>query len=366
VAHIIASLGIGGAERHLVNLLNALECDFRAVVFLGDKTPGPSFHADLDPLIEQRFLRIRRRSAPLGVLRLAALLREIRVDVVHTHMFESNLYGTVAARLAGVPVVVTTEHGENPWKGGLARWAERRVISPLADRRYCVSRRILELRRNVDGVPAGILRLINNGTVLPCLKKPQTKNAVPVIGTVGRFVPAKDYGRLLDAIAELRDRGRVLQCCLIGDGPEGDNLRGKVKSLQLDEIVQLPGFVNDVGRWYRSFDLYVSSSVREGLPLALLEAMAHGLPVVATDVGASAETVGHGIGGLVVRPGDTAALADALDKMLQSPELRAELGRNARTRIEDKYSARAVAEVHWHEYEQLLGSKHSARSKSAA
>ena len=111
----------------------------------------------------------------------------------HYLQTDSNLFGVMAARLAGVAVVVTSEHGENPWKGPFHRWLERHVISPLADARFCVSPRILAIRRDVEGVPAWKLRLTVNGTLLPAIKVRQTMSSVPIIGAVGRLIPAKDY-----------------------------------------------------------------------------------------------------------------------------------------------------------------------------
>jgi len=354
VAFIIGGLGIGGAERHLVNLVNAMSCDYRAVICAGPKPSGPSFHDDLDPDIEQYFLRVRHRSMPLGVLRLASILKQARVTVVHTHMYHSNLYGTVAARLAGIPVVVTTEHGENPWKRPYQWWLERNVISPIADVRFCVSPQILAIRRDVDGIPATKLRLVVNGTLVPPISSQRAPNRLPVIGAVGRFIPAKDFPRLLEAVAELQRLGYRFELNIVGDGPEKENALKVVEELCLGDIVKMPGMVTDIERWYERFDIYVSSSVREGQPVAMLEAMAHGLPVVATDVGAAAATVRHGEGGLIVPAGDSMALAKALGRLLDDCELRETLGQNARARIEQEYSVNAVADFHMKCYRDLL------------
>ena len=287
VAQIIASLAIGGAERHLVNLLNAMNCDFKSVICIGEPAPGVTFEGDLDDDIERHTVRIRQRSALLGVSRLAKLLRRLEIDVVHTHMYGSSLYGALAVRLAGTPVFVTTEHGENPWKSRVERWIERRVISSAADCRFCVSPRILEIRRDVDGIPADKLRLTVNGTVLPQLPPQRAANEVPRIGAVGRLIPAKDYSVLLHAAADLRQRGYDFQLEIAGDGPERPMMSELISNLGLQDSVSMLGLITDVGALYRRCDFCVSSSIREGLPVALLEAMAHGLPVVATDVGAS-------------------------------------------------------------------------------
>lgn len=365
VAHIIAGLGIGGAERNLVNLLNAMSCDFRAAVFLGRRKPGPSFHQDLDPGIEQHFIRVRRRSLPIGILRLASQLKAMRLDVVHTHMYGSNLYGVVAARLAGVPVVVTSEHGENPWKGPRQRWLERRVISPLADARFCLSPQILAIRRDSDRIPAAKLQLAINGTFVPPARRREAANRVPLVGAVGRFIPAKDYPTLVEAAASLRDQGLQLELCILGDGPDMPAVRQLVAERNLEDMVQLPGMVTDVPEWYRRFDIYVSSSIREGQPVALLEAMAHGLPVVATDAGASAETVGDGGGGIIVPPGNAELLAQALARLLEDAALRESMGRQARARVEARYSVRAAAEFHERFYQELLTRSRVAKCESA-
>lgn len=354
VAHIISSLRVGGAERHLVNLQNALACDYRACIFIGAPPEGLSFNDDLDPDIEQYLVRIRRRNLPVGIVRLAAWLKRAAINVVHTHMYASNLYGSLAAALAGVPVVVTSEHGENPWKRPYQRWLERHVISTIADTRFCVSSRILEIRRDSDGVPGSKLKLMINGTVLPKEETSRSANPVPVIGAVGRFIPAKDYPCLLRAAAELRRRGYEFQLYILGDGPEFARVQAMVTELGLESIVSLPGMVSDIGSWYRRCDAYVISSIREGLPVALLEAMAHGLPVVATDVGAIAEAVRDGEGGLIVAPDEPESLADALARLLDDPGLRDQLGQGARRRIRDHYSVDSVARLLEDTYRQLL------------
>lgn len=357
VAHVINSLGIGGAERHLVSLLNAMSCDYRAVICLRENSGGSSFERDLDPAIERHVVPVRARSLPFSLSRLASLLRRLRVDVVHTHMYRASLYGALAARMAGVPVVVTTEHGENPWKHRIHRIIERRLISPLTDIRFCVSSKILEIRRDWDGVPASKLRLTVNGTVIPEVPVRPDTNPVPVVGSVGRFIAAKDYPGLVKSVGLLRDRGHEVRLCLVGDGPESGALHETIGDLGLEASVELPGFVDDVPSWYARFDIYVSSSIREGLPVALLEAMAHGLPVIATDVGACSDAVKDGEGGLIVPPGDPAQLADAVARLLLDGELRQNLGRGARERIKRYYSVDTIARMHEDAYQEILSRK---------
>jgi glycosyltransferase involved in cell wall biosynthesis len=274
-------------------------------------------------------------------------------------MYESNLYGTIAARLAGVPVIITSEHGENPWKRNYQRWLERHVISPGVDSRFCVSPRILEVRRDIDGIPESKLKVIVNGTVVPPREEPDSSDPTPVIGAAGRFIPAKDFPGLMDAAAELRRRGLDFKLYVLGNGPEAEKVRERISRLGLERTVQLPGMVADIDQWYRKFDIFVSSSVREGLPVVLLEAMAHGLPVVTTDVGACSETVCNRVGGLVVPPGQPNLLADALASLITNPQLRNEYGGQARQRVEEHYSVAHVAALHEKHYEEVLAQKQS-------
>lgn len=350
--HIIGGLGVGGAERQLTSVLNATDCEFRAVIFIGPKTTGPSFYDDLDPAIQQHFVRIRRRSLPIDFLKLVVAIRKMRADVVHTHMFDSNLYGSIAAKLVGVPVVVTSEHGENPWKKPFHRWLERKVISPRADIRFCVSPQIMTIRRDLDGVPESKLRLAVNGTPLPPITASVAQNPVPVLGAVGRFVEAKDYPGLIHAAKELQRQGCEFKLAILGDGPKMAEVRALVQSLALDDIVELTGMVSDMGSWYERFDIYVSSSVREGQPVALLEAMSHGLPVVATNAGASAETVGDG--GLIVSVSNVSGLVAALRQLIEDSGLRQSLGQKSRLRIENNYSVDAIASTFLQNYREQL------------
>ena len=362
VAQVIGGLQVGGAERNLVNTFNAMRCGYRAAIFTGPRVSGSaSFHDQLDADIEQHFARVRQRTLPAGIGRLAVRMRALRLDVVHTHMYTASLYGVIAARLAGVPVVVTSEHGENPWKTGRQRWLERRVISPLADARFCVSPQILARRRDVDGVPAGKLHLMVNGTPLPELAVPERGDTTPVIGAVGRCIPAKDFPRLLEAVAEVRARGAGLKVVILGDGPEAPVLRRKVGDLGLEGVVELPGTLLDVDTWYRRFDVYVSSSIREGQPMALLEAMAYGLPIVSTDVGAVKATLGDGGSGLIVPPGDTTALANALERLVRDKDLRRVMGIAARRRVEAEYSVQRVADQLTGFYRDVFAAKRTGR-----
>ncbi|MDH3717921.1 MAG: glycosyltransferase, partial [Planctomycetota bacterium] len=353
VCHIISSLHYGGAERQFVNTLVHLPGARKIAVTL---TADPAMEAlgKLLPKDVRVFeLGARARHLPLSVWKLARLLKEQQVDVVHTHMYWANLYGVLAARVAGVPVVVTSEHGKNPWKHAGHRWVERTIISRWSDMRVCVSEDILRIRRDVERVPADKLMHIPNGTGIPA--PAEYKDARPVvIGSVGRFIEAKDHLTLVRAAAHLRDANREIKLFLVGDGPLRPRLEQEIADLNLQAIVQLSGFQQNITDWLRRMDVFVMSSVREGQPVALLEAMAHGLPVVATRVGGIPDTVSERQEGLLVDASDPAALADALAQLVDDPERRQALGTRARQRVVKDFSIQTSCQRYLDLYRGLL------------
>lgn len=357
VAQIIGDLRIGGAEKHFVSLMNALPADYRLAVLTSPRVAQPNLLQDLQSNVHLERVGMRKRSAFIDIWKLVSLLRRQKCNVVQTHMFWPNLYGSIAARLAGVDVVITTEHGENRWKKPFHRWLERNVISRIADFRYCVSDAILRNRRDVDSVPPQKLRVIANGTKVPDEPARLWTNDVPVIGSVGRFVSQKNYPLLLDVIAALRNNGYEARGCIVGDGPEMAAVKQKISDLQLQDVIELPGMVTDVEPWFRKFDLYAISSNEEGQPVSLLEAMSYGLPVVSTDVGAISVTMEHGLEGSIVPSGDVHEFTGALQRYLNDRDFAASCGRNARARVIRDFSIEAIAGQYAACYSEVLANK---------
>ena len=247
ICHMIGSLQYGGAERQLVNTLNHLACKGKFAIVLQPPTTN-----GLYPLLGKDVIvfsmRMRVRFAPYHLWKISRVLKKWRIDVLHTHMFWANLYGALAAKIAGVPKVVTSEHGKNLWKNTLHRWIERNVTSRIADTRICVTEDILRIRREVDGIPLRKLVYIPNGTEIP--HRVTRNDSKPVIiGTVGRLVEDKDHLTLVQSAAILRDSGLEFRLYILGDGPERCELEQEIAALGLQSIVQLPGFQSDTGRW---------------------------------------------------------------------------------------------------------------------
>ena len=342
IAQVIDDLRVGGAERLFVDLVNALPEDEKFVILLSDNEVTPNLEASLETGVEVYKVRIRKRTVYRDVLRLAKLLRKLDCDVLHSHTFWANFYGSVAARIADIPVIVTSEHGRNEWKRGRHKWIESRVISRCAQHRLCVSQDILERRRDVDGIPGDKLVLVPNGTRIPDIERHREPDQV-VIGSVGRLVAAKDFPTLIRAVGLLRKKGADCTLEIVGGGPEESLIREEVNRLGLKQHVKLAGFQDNVGAWLKGWSLFAVSSINEGQPIALLEAMAHGLPCVVTSVGGIPDTLTNEKEGLIVPARDPDALAEALYRLIEDRALRRQLGSSARDRVCKDFSIDALA-----------------------
>lgn len=281
--------------------------------------------------------RSRRSVAPWA--RLARLLRDERVDVLHSHKFGSNVWGSLLARAAGVPVFVAHEHSWTFDGDRLRLLLDRYVIAPRAAAVVAVStldgRRMVEL----EGVPPDRVVLQPNGVPRPTGVAGGSLRALagvpetaPVVGIVARLSHEKRVDLFIDAVALLLPGARDLHAVVVGDGPEEAALRRRIDDLGLAGRVTLLGRRDDVLDLVADLDVAVLCSDREGCPLTLIEYMALGRPVVATRAGGVADLVRDGRDALLVERGDAPALAGAVGRLLADRELARRLGASAAAR----------------------------------
>jgi glycosyltransferase involved in cell wall biosynthesis len=353
VVHVIGSLRVGGAEMQLLNYLLAADTDrFRHTV-LCLSSRGPLAERLAGSKVDVKLHAVRQRTMPWHLARLARWMRRENVAVVHAHMFWSALWGRLAGTLAGVPVLVSTEHGQEKWKNRLQIELDH-LLSRRTCRHIVVSRYGMQLRRERERIAPEKLLYLPNGVSVPEKPgNPAVRTRVRtqlgfatdqvVVGTVGRLVAAKAYEHLLEAFARIR--ARIPDACLlvVGDGPQRQELEVRADALGLGQAVKFLGLRDDVRELLAALDVFVLSSIREGLPVALLEAMAAGLAIVVTDVGGMPEVVEDEISGLVVPAGDPGALATAVQRLLSDRDAAAGLGAAAHARARQDYSIDAVA-----------------------
>lgn len=368
VCIIVPKLRIGGAEMHVLSLLAHLDAS-RFAVSLMSLTPGDArMEAEARRFVESfTTIRFRWRNLPFSFARMVRFLKAGRFDIVHCHLPHADTVGRLAARCAGVRVIVTTEHGKFLWKP----WyylAFERLLGVSTDARICVSRDILDIRAKREGTPARKLFYIPNGVDIAAFRAPERSRAavlaelgwVPaqkIVIAVGRLEPEKDYELLIHAIDGLRTRFPSIGCLIVGDGSRRAALGALVESLGIARHVKLAGARNDIPDLLGAGNVFVLSSIKEGLPVSLLEAMAAGKGIVATAVGGIPEAIRNGESGLLVPPGNVDALAGAIASLLVDDELRARLGALAAATAERDYDILKIVGRIEDLYEKLYAGK---------
>jgi glycosyltransferase involved in cell wall biosynthesis len=257
--------------------------------------------------------------------------------------------------------VVITCHGLGQGKNGFIQ----RVITGILSRFFTDS--IIAISRAVKislmetGIPADMIKIIYNGidlsgfnSIEPRLKREFGLTGSPVIGIVSRLVPEKGYEYALKAMPIVLKKFPGALMVIVGDGPLRKALEDLCRSLEISGHVDFLGYQDRVEGLTADFDVFLLPSISEGLGLSLLEAMALGKPVVATEVGGIPEVVKSGVNGLLVPPGDDRALAEATIKILSSRQMAFSLGQAAKNTVFDKFSAQYMAEKTMEIYDKIL------------
>lgn len=335
----------------VISLAIALTRQGFQVVVVALDHGGEHEHALRDAGICYHILGGRRLAAPRYHLVLAGLFRG--AQVVHTHHFSPLLNAMAAAKLARVPRLVHTEHSYQYLELRRDYRFVLRFISRQCDAFVVVGRAMEPYYREQVKVPGNRLRVVPNGVALDRFR-PARDIAVlrrslglgdgVLIGTAGRFDPVKRYHDLLQAMARVRALRPGVRLLLIGDGPERSRLERMTAELDLTECVVFPGWQKDLTTWMSALDVFVLPSESEGLPCAVLEAMAAGVPVVATPVGDLPHVVIEGESGFLVPIGDIRALADALVRLVDDEALRQRFGRFSRESVMKRYSEQSMVD----------------------
>jgi glycosyltransferase involved in cell wall biosynthesis len=355
IVQVVENLEVGGLERMAVDLAIAQARAGHSVSFCCLHEKGP-----LADVLENAGLSVFACRKPPGlslsaVRMLARQFRTARAEVVHGHNPGVHHYAAVAARLAGAPVCVNTRHSALtsqgvPYQERYFRWAAPWTAHVVYVCDYV--RRLLEPR---VGYPPAKASVVLNGIPLdPFLARPAAPgSAFPRVrfGTIGRLVPAKGHSVLIEAFSRAAARIPSAELVIYGYGSLERDLAAQIARLGLTGRVSLAGRTADPAAALQSLDVFVLSSVTEGLPLVILEAMAAGLPILATDVGGVAEIVPPG--SWICPPDDPASLAGALIDAASSGDL-APRGGRARELARARHGVDAMAAEYERLYRRLL------------
>jgi glycosyltransferase involved in cell wall biosynthesis len=340
---------MGGAEVLAARLARRLAGDYRFVFACLDEsgTLGEELREESFPVVE-----LGRKPGIDGgcSCRLARFLASERVDVLHSHQYTPFFYGVTARLLYRRPSILFTEHGRPyPDYPRPKRIIANRLLLERRDRVVAVGQAVREALIHNEGIPDARVEVIYNGIDLSAYARSEGAREAArralglgadelVILQVARLDPLKDHAtaiRTMERVARTRPDVRLV---LVGEGQEEGMIRDMIQQRNLGAFVQLLGLRTDVGRLLPAADMFLLTSVTEGIPVTLIEAMAANLPVVATRVGGTAEVVGQDETGRLVPAGDDAGLADAILGLGADADLRHRMGRLGRQRAWELFS----------------------------
>lgn len=363
VLHIIPTLDRGGAEKQLALLAAGLPRDEFDVHICALTRGGP-----LSAELEQHGVPItvigkRWKADPLAFWKLYRHIARLRPDLVHTWLFAANAYGRAAARIGGVRHIVASERCADPWKSAyqltidrfLARRTDRIVVNSTGVRDFYLEHGLPQDRMVL--IPNGVEHAAPSGV---CREELLAELDLPsdarLVGAIGRLWPQKRIKDLI-WVAELMDIMRKdVHVLIIGDGPQRRNLERYARLLHAESYVHFLGQRNDVPRILPHLDVLWLASAYEGMPNSIMEAMAAGVPVVATDIPGNCDLVVPGETGFLVPVGSRAEFTRRTEQILNDTALAKGLGEAARRRVLEKYSVEQMVDRHVAMYRELFSS----------
>jgi glycosyltransferase involved in cell wall biosynthesis len=368
VLFIIGSLPIGGAENQVVTLASTINGDRYNVRVCCLRSEGVLANILKSNGIPVVSLNLRLRSLPIAVYKLYKLTKTIKPQIVHTHLTEADLWGRLVAKLAGVLVIITTIHGRYYWRKPKLRLFIDQLINHITDKVITVTdeirqsyiklhrisiQKIITIPNTVDidrfGVQSSRNELRNQLGVKDCEH---------LIGTVARLEQVKRLDQFLEAARAVCDVVSNVKFIIVGDGPLREELESQAWQLNLvPQFVSFLGSRKDIPDLLSAMDYFVLSSESEGLPVALLEAMAASKPIIASRVGGIPEVIQDGYNGLLVSAHDPTGLAKAILRLIEDPGMCEAIGGEAYRTAVKRFSTEVVGQQITAIYASLLKKK---------
>ena len=358
VAHVVLNLDYGGLEKCVIHLVNNIkEAGIETeIICLKDK-------GSLAVEAEREGVKVTALNKPEGfklgyVFKLADLIKKSNADIVHSHNFGPLIYASLAAKLAGKPCMHTRHGRKEEWVFSFIWNINDAIVSVSNDtKNHLLSNNRIDQQR---------MRVIYNGIDTDQYSGRMTdeqKTALReelgisqnsfVITNVGRLSKEKDQFTLIKAFSYLRKKEMDADLLLVGDGPVKDELVSLAKELKVEDRVRFVGFRDDIAELLAVSQIFVLSSFREGVPLSLLEAMASGVPVVATKVGGNPEVVKDGESGILVPCGFPERIEAAIMRMYVNADQRSTMANNARDTARKFFSLKTMVDQYIATYEEL-------------
>lgn len=359
IVYVIDDLRVGGAQAHLTRLVQELSRRGHSieVACMGPAQPAMlSALPESAPVVSFRLSSIRTLAFVAQFLALVRYLRRRRPAIVHTYLNTAGVFGLLAARLAGVPHIVTSRRDIGIFRSGRIRSLEAALSRRWAERVFCVCEAVARAVRRDEAIPENKLRVLLNGIDADGVAPRSAHAGGPVrFGIVAAANRVEKGHREFVEAAGLISRDVAAEFHLVGDGPLRPALEARVRDLGVGDHTIFHGERRDILAFLGTIDVVVIPSYTEGISNAALEAMAKGLPVIATAVDGNLETVADGETGILVPARDPQALAGAMSRYAADPALRAAHGRAGRARLDRLFTVGRMGDRYEEEYRQMLG-----------
>ena len=350
VCHIMSGDLWAGAEVMAYNLLTGLSVysDLECSAILLNEGKLTDMIRELN--IPVYVFEEKTMTFPQIFLGIQKVLKRQSPDVVHSHRYKENMLAYLASKKNGVKLIAT-QHGMPEYdtkKSGVKQRIVSRLNFAILSKAFhnvvVVSKEIQKIFLEQYGFPKNKVAVIHNGILISQDRSKKQHNDVFVIGSAGRLFPVKDYPLMVEVAGEVLKETKGIRFDLAGDGPELNEIRLHIQKYNLEKFFILRGQVSDMDAFYQGLDLYLNTSVHEGIPMSVLEAMVRGIPVIAPKVGGFEEIIDDGIQGLLVENRDPKDFAERCMAIYKNDLLRKQMGLAAREKIVQSLSMERMAQ----------------------
>jgi glycosyltransferase involved in cell wall biosynthesis len=351
ILFIITGLKLGGAEILLLNLVKNINREIFdcSVLYLKGK---PDIEEEFQTLQINVFNNsIYSIFNPLKYLDIYNKIKENNIEIIHSHLIQSNLLARIIGRIAGVRSIINSEHNTSNWKSNnFILFNIYKYTLRYVDIIHCISNSVKEHMLRVINDRSDKIRLIYNGVEVEKFKSKQVgvkktlslEKSFPIIGSISRFDKRKGIEYLIKATKLLKTKYVNVKLVLIGDGEEKRMLLNLIKKLEIEEQVLIIGKTIEVEKYLSVFDVFVLPSLQEGLSIAIIEAMASRIPVVASNVDGIPEVISHNHDGILVNPKDETEIFQAVTNLLEDEKLKDALVNNAYGKVVSKFNIKKI------------------------
>ena len=295
------------------------------------------------------------------LLKIRGIIKEFSPDVLHSHRFKENILAYFSVKYRNNISMVCTQHGmPEPLiekSKGLKKYILAKYNFSIISRKFAiivaVSSDVKSALVNTYGFPDSKVVVIHNGTYLPEKQVSKNKGDDFFIGSAGRFFPIKDYSLMIHVAGDVLRQTDRIRFLLAGDGPEKEGITSLIREYKLEHAFRLLGFVDDMKGFYQRLDLYINTSLHEGLPMGILEAMSYGIPVIAPKCGGLPEMIDNGIEGFLVEGRNSKVFAEKCLQLFSDKELYIKMCEASRKKIHEKFSVDIMANNYFYLYNKI-------------